>query len=194
MTLLYDRQLDYNPQYDGYHLPTTIKQADAVMLGYPLQYSMRKSTRRNNLHFYGNVTRLNGPAMTWSMHAIGHLEVSKELNEETFNRTYIPYIRPPYYVWNEYMIGVPNGASNFITGAGGFLQLIINGYAGIRINSDSIIIRNPKLPPNTHGLKLKSLVFSHLFSSFCKQNYIFFRHFLYECKLHGLYNSKNSSN
>lgn len=71
-----------------------------------------------------------------------------------FNRTYVPYLRSPYFVWNEYVNGVSDGAGNFITGAGGFLQLIMFGYAGIRINIDSLSIRKSQLPPNTSELKL----------------------------------------
>lgn len=156
ITLLYDRQLDYHPQYDGYNLSISIKQADAALLGYPLQFAnIRASTHRNNLNYYANVTRSNGPAMTWSMHAIGHLEVdSTPPSEQIFNHTFIPYIRSPYFVWNEYVNGVPDGASNFITGAGGFLQLIMYGFAGIRINSDSLSLGHSQLPPKTTKLKL----------------------------------------
>lgn len=156
MTLLYDRKLDYNPQYDGYNLNITIKQADVTLLGYPLQFAnLQSSTRRNNLHLYANLTRSNGPAMTWSMHAIGHLDIdSQPLPESMFNRTFVPYLRSPYFVWNENVNGVPYGAKNFITGAGGFLQLIMYGYAGIRINVDSLSVRKPQLPPNTTELKL----------------------------------------
>lgn len=169
ITLLYDRQLDYNPQYDGYNLSIGIKQADVALLGYPLQFAnIRTSTRRNNLNFYTNLTRPNGPAMTWSMHAIGYLETNSiPPNEEIFNRTFIPYIRSPYFVWNEFKNGIPNGASNFITGAGGFLQLIVYGFAGIRINSDSLSIHRPQLPPNTTGLKLKGL------DTYCETIFLF---------------------
>lgn len=163
MTLLHDRKLDYNPQYDGYNLNITIKQADVTLLGYPLQFAnMQASTRRNNLHLYTNLTRSNGPAMTWSMHAIGHLEIdSQPLSEVMFNRTFVPYLRSPYFVWNEYVNGVSYGAVNFITGAGGFLQLIMYGYAGIRINVDSLTIRKPQLPPNTNELKLNEQLVSN---------------------------------
>lgn len=159
ITLLYDRQLDYNPQYDGYNLNVKIKQADVTLLGYPLQYTnIQTTTRRNNLNFYENVTRANGPAMTWSMHTIGHLDVDPmPPSAHKFQKTYAPYVRQPFYVWNEYVNGVENGASNFITGAGGFLQLIIYGYAGIRINADSLTIEKSTLPPNTTQLKLNGL-------------------------------------
>lgn len=160
---MYDQHLDYNPQYDGYNLNVTIKQADVTLLGYPLQYkNIQSSTRKNNLNFYANLTRSTGPAMTWSMHTIGHLDVddSKPPTKQMFERTWLPYIRQPYYVWNEYMMGVKDGASNFITGAGGFLQLIIYGYAGIRINDDSLTIEKCTLPPTTTKLKLNGLYYS----------------------------------
>lgn len=168
ITLLYDQHLDYNPQYDGYNLNITIKQADAILLGYPLQYTnIKSSTRINNLKLYANVTRSNGPAMTWSMHTIGHLEVdSTPPTRQMFKRTYEPYVRRPFYVWNEYMDGIEDGANNFITGAGGFLQLIINGYAGIRIKPDSLTIEKVALPPNATKLKLNGL-FNYLLAIFC---------------------------
>lgn len=40
LTLLYDAEKDYHPQYEGYEEGTEIKQADAVLLGFPLQLPM----------------------------------------------------------------------------------------------------------------------------------------------------------
>lgn len=40
LTLLYDKTENYNPQYEGYDPSTLIKQADTILLGYPLQYPM----------------------------------------------------------------------------------------------------------------------------------------------------------
>lgn len=92
--------------------------------------------------------------MTWAMHVIGHLDLN-EINEATelFNRSYQPYMRKPFNVWTETMEGV-GGAGNFITGAGGFLQLIINGYGGVRLHNDYLKISNIRLPPGTNRLTL----------------------------------------
>lgn len=150
----YDARLDYNPQYDGFNLSTTIKQADAALLGYPLQYAnLKASTRRNNLKFYRNLTRNTGPAMTWSMHAIGYLDAGEMPPDDLFRLTYEPYIRDPYYVWSgKYGSGAVD-VNNFITGAGGFLQLMLYGYGGIRINADSMTFKHPRLPPRTKKLQ-----------------------------------------
>lgn len=42
LKLSYDPVLDYHPQYDSYKLGTEIKQADAVLIGYPLGYQMNE--------------------------------------------------------------------------------------------------------------------------------------------------------
>jgi trehalose/maltose hydrolase-like predicted phosphorylase len=63
--LIYDKKYDYFPQFEGYKIGTSIKQADAVLLSYPLQYKMKMETKRKNLLIYENVTRENGPAMTY---------------------------------------------------------------------------------------------------------------------------------
>ena len=42
MQILYDKKLDYHPQHLGYQRGETVKQADVVLLGYPIQYAMSK--------------------------------------------------------------------------------------------------------------------------------------------------------
>lgn len=38
--LIYDPINDYHPQYEGYERGTIVKQADAILAGYPLDYEM----------------------------------------------------------------------------------------------------------------------------------------------------------
>lgn len=154
IALRHDIEQNYILQYDGYTRDIKIKQADVVLLAYPLLHRMDVTTKRNNLNIYANVTRASGPAMTWSMHAIGHLDIGDTPSEALFNRTHLPYIRWPFATWNEYVNGIANGAENFITGAGGFLQLIMYGYTGIRLNSNALTINGAQLPPRTTRLIL----------------------------------------
>lgn len=42
-----------------------VKQADAVMLSFPLGLAMSPEVRRNDLEAYEPVTDPRGPAMTW---------------------------------------------------------------------------------------------------------------------------------
>ncbi|XP_053673672.1 protein-glucosylgalactosylhydroxylysine glucosidase-like [Anopheles nili] len=162
LTLLYDSEDDFHPQFDGYQKGTPIKQADTVLLIYPLQYPMNMTTKVNNLRIYSEVTRENGPAMTWAIHTIGHLELN-QLSEAAamFDKSYRQYLREPFHVWSENGNNEP-GAGNFITGAGGFLQSIINGYAGVRLHQDRLDIRNARPTPNTSVLHIPTIEYRGL--------------------------------
>ncbi|CAF5175981.1 unnamed protein product, partial [Rotaria sp. Silwood1] len=87
-------------EYDGFDLKNTIiKQADVVLLGFPLMWPMSKEIRRNDLLSYEPLTRDTGPAMTWSMHTIGFLELNEfEKARQMFRRAYEIYVRPPFNV------------------------------------------------------------------------------------------------
>jgi len=157
LKILYNSTLDYHPQFEGYKIGEPIKQADTVLLGYPLMYPMNDSTRRNDLRIYEEVTRSSGPAMTWVMHAINHLEIGNyDKAAELFNRSYKNYVRGPFQVWSE-VIPQRSGAVNFLTGAGGFLQSVINGYAGVRIYLDRLEIIRPQLPPGSTKFSISGI-------------------------------------
>ena len=47
-----------------------IKQADVVLLGFPLLWQMPDEVRRNDLELYEPITIPEGPAMTWGIFAI----------------------------------------------------------------------------------------------------------------------------
>lgn len=157
LALPYDDREDYHPQFQGYQRGEMIKQADAVLLGFPLQYKMNVSTRANDLRYYETVTRNSGPAMTWSMHAIGHLDLQDNYKAAfMFNKSYLGYVREPFKVWSE--LQRPDiGAVNFFTGMGGFLQTLIFGYGGIRIHLDRLEITRPQLPPDTKTFKIQGI-------------------------------------
>ncbi|CAF4003319.1 unnamed protein product [Rotaria magnacalcarata] len=155
----FDNATQTHLEYDGFDLKNTIiKQADAVLLGFPLMWPMNKEVRRNDLLFYEPLTRASGPAMTWSMHTIGFLELNDlDKAQQFFRRAYETYVQPPYNIWTE--IPESLGAVNFITGAGGFLQAVIFGYGGIRLTLDQLEVMPPPRLPNQaeklifHGLK-----------------------------------------
>lgn len=94
------------------------------MCVFKIKTSILRSTQVNDLRYYEPVTRENGPAMTWGIHAIGYLDVFEFAEaDRLLDRSYKGYQREPFYVWSEVVPG-NEGAINFITGAGGFLQVI----------------------------------------------------------------------
>ncbi|XP_027436260.1 protein-glucosylgalactosylhydroxylysine glucosidase isoform X7 [Zalophus californianus] len=108
-----------------------VKQADVVLLGYPIPFHLSPHIRRKNLEVYEAVTSPKGPAMTWSMFAVGWMELkdpqrARDLLERSFAN-----IAEPFKVWTENADG--SGAVNFLTGMGGFLQAALFGFTGFRI-------------------------------------------------------------
>ncbi|KAF2072925.1 hypothetical protein CYY_005747 [Polysphondylium violaceum] len=152
LVILFDESSQWHPEYQGYN-GQTVKQADVVLLGYPLMYNMSSTVRRNDLTYYQYKNDPNGPAMTHSMFAVGWLELGNQTAAEVEFAKSFANIQQPFNVWTETPTG---GTTNFITGAGGFLQGIIFGYGGLRI-SESQYLFNPQLPPNTDSLLIKQL-------------------------------------
>lgn len=85
----FDEKNQYHPEFKGYTKGTKIKQADAILLGFPLLMNMSAKVRVNDLVNYDSITDPNGPAMTWAMFAIGWLEAgSYEKAQSNFIRGY----------------------------------------------------------------------------------------------------------
>jgi len=148
----YDEKNQIHPEYDGYS-GKTIKQADAILLGFPLMIPMSKEVRYNDLVYYSERTDSSGPAMTWGMHSVGWTEVGEmEKAESSFMKSY-ENIKEPFHVWTEFPSG---GAVNFITGAGGFLQSIWGGFLGLRIEDEKLSF-NPVLPSFMTSVKINKI-------------------------------------
>ncbi|VUZ47343.1 unnamed protein product [Hymenolepis diminuta] len=133
-------------EYEGYKDGTIVKQADTVLLSYPLMYEQSKEAKIKMIEKYTAVTSDCGPAMTWAMFFISALEVGLMENASGYFDRCLLYCKPPFYVWSEQLEG--GGAKNFITGLGGFLQAITNGLMGIRVTTQCT--ENGKIEPVLH--------------------------------------------
>lgn len=97
--------------------------------------------------------------MTWGMHTIGYLDLKDRTEAaRTFEKAWSTYTHLPFLTWSENQPG-QDAAGNFITGAGGFLQSVINGYGGIRLHFDHLSITNFYVPPNSGSLKFNGLMY-----------------------------------
>ena len=56
-----------------------------------------------------------------------------------------------FQIWSEAVAG--NDAVNFLSGMGGFLQAVLNGYGGLRLRETRLDI-DPVLPPHTSRVNL----------------------------------------
>lgn len=158
ITILYNATGDYHPEFDGYK-GDLVKQADVVMLNYPWGMQMRPSTVASDLAYYAPRTDPNGPAMTWSMFAVGYLSIGQpEVAMPYFVRGFELNSFPPYYAWYEVPLGF--GCPNFITGAGGFLQSIWAGLGGLRVEAQRLVITaNAYLPATVGEMEMQGLHF-----------------------------------
>lgn len=132
----FDSEQNFHPEFDGYERGEEVKQADVVLLGYPVPFPLRPDTRRKNLETYEAVTSPRGPAMTWSMFAVGWMELKDPSRAQVHLSRSFANVTEPFKVWTENADG--SGAVNFLTGMGGFLQAALFGCTGFRITEAGV--------------------------------------------------------
>jgi trehalose/maltose hydrolase-like predicted phosphorylase len=132
-------------EYAGY-TDDVIKQADVVLLTFPLEWPLPEDVVRNNARFYAErVDAAHGPAMTYAIHAIlAAAEGDQEQLGRYLHLSYAQNLRPPFYSFSE----TPDqDYCTFVTGAGGLLQALIFGCCGARLNDDGLHFPHAALLP-----------------------------------------------
>merc|ERR1711920_803524 len=106
----------------------------------------------------------HGVAMVWAFNSIAWRDVGNEERAATdFYKSFRLYARPPFYTWHESNAtdgSGSQGAPNFVTGAGGFLQAVWAGYGGLRFEAEGVLtIRKPRPLPESTLLRLRDVHF-----------------------------------
>ncbi len=155
-TMPFDSTNNVYKEYAGYS-GEQIKQADVVMLTYPIDFPMASGVGLGDLNYYAPRTDLQGPAMTDAIHSIDASTLNAAgCSAYTYMlRSYEPFLRPPYDQFAETRTG-PNTGFNFLTGVGGFLQVFENGYSGLRFGTNTIQL-DPSLSSQLPGVTLNSM-------------------------------------
>lgn len=169
--ILYEPSSDVVLEYQGFNASTPVKQADVVLLIYPLEFNVPDANE--DLAFYSGANSPNGPGMTYSIFSIDSAQLSTQGCE---SYTYLlqssePYVRGPFAQFSEQTTDVyaDNGGTNpaytFLTGHGGYLQVWTHGYTGYRPRSECFYL-DPSLPPqlapegySVKGMKWQGNVF-----------------------------------
>ena len=153
-TIPFDAVNQRHLEYDGYD-GSTVKQADVVLMTYPLHYPMPTQVALNDINYYVPRTRANGPAMTDAIHSIATsaLDLPGCAAYTFMIRSYLPQLHEPFFQTSETTEG---GPLNFLTGTGGVLQQFLYGFSGLRFGADAIEL-DPSLPPQLQGLTLNGL-------------------------------------
>ncbi|MFF5564465.1 discoidin domain-containing protein [Streptomyces sp. NPDC012623] len=162
----YDARRKVFLQYAGYD-GSRIKQADTVLLTYPLEWPMPEGAAAATLDYYAERTDPDGPAMTDAIHAIDAAAIGEPgCSTYTYlQRAVRPFARGPFALFSEArgdkagaddpLSGSP--AQDFLTGKGGFLQVFTHGLTGLRLREDGVRL-DPALPPQlARGVTLRGL-------------------------------------
>ncbi|MFD9981580.1 discoidin domain-containing protein [Streptomyces massasporeus] len=163
----YDKESKVFRQFDGYQ-GGRIKQADAVLLIYPLEWPMSEEAAANTLDYYAARSDPDGPAMTDSVHAVDAAAIGEPgcVTHTYLMRSIRPFVRGPFALFSEARgeraagAGDPHAgfpAEDFLTGKGGFVQVFTHGLTGLRTRSGKVHL-DPMLPPQlSEGVTLKGL-------------------------------------
>lgn len=148
-------------QHDAYS-GDTIKQADTSLLIYPWNMPMDPSIARNILEYYP-ARRSPAPIMMSSaIYATAFAEIEDQKQMERYFDELLQYFWRPYLLASESPNRGGRAADNciaFATGIGGFLQAIVNGFAGVRIMHDGLRIE-PHLPAFIDEMVLEGIHFA----------------------------------
>lgn len=130
-----------------------IKQADVNLLAYPLKTITDLSQVKKDLEYYETRVPNEGtPAMTQGIFTLLYSRLGNgEKAHHFFKDAYEPNLNPPFRV-----IAETKGGTNpyFATGAGGIIQSLLMGFAGLDITPKGIIQIKSKLPDSWKSITI----------------------------------------
>jgi trehalose/maltose hydrolase-like predicted phosphorylase len=133
-----------------------IKQADVNLLAYPLKEITDARQIRKDLEYYATRVPQSGtPAMTQAVFALLYARLGDaEKAGYWFRDAYLPNLLPPFRV-----IAETKGGTNpyFATGAGGVLQAVLMGFAGMDITAGGMVQLKSVLPSGWKKLTVTGL-------------------------------------
>lgn len=132
-------------EYTGMNSSVGIKQADVIMMTYPLGNELISDDQAyTNMEFYSMKQVSYGPAMTFPIFSIvaSNLSPSGCASQSYLHKAVQPFLRGPFAQFSEQNNDnfLTNGGTHpafpFMTAHGGFLQAILQGLTGLRFDYD----------------------------------------------------------
>lgn len=132
-------------EYTGMNSSVGIKQADVIMMTYPLGNELISDEQAyTNMEFYSMKQVSYGPAMTFPIFSIvaSNLSPSGCASQSYLHKAVQPFLRGPFAQFSEQNNDnfLTNGGTHpafpFMTAHGGFLQAILQGLTGLRFDFD----------------------------------------------------------
>lgn len=130
-----------------------IKQADVNLLAYPLELLTDQESILRDLEYYEPRIAAEGPAMGASILSILYSRMGNGSRAyELFRKGFYPNKRQPFGALAE---TAQFNNTYFATGAGGMLQAVLFGFAGLHFTDDGIVQMQPCLPGEWESLTIK---------------------------------------
>ncbi|KAI9782579.1 MAG: alpha,alpha-trehalase ath1 [Geoglossum umbratile] len=153
-------------EYDTMNSSLVVKQADVVLLSYPVGSVSNSSEALRDLDWYAQAQSADGPAMTFANYMISAAELSPSgCSALTYSFTaFEPYVRGPFYQFSEQQDdnfqtnGGTNPAFPFLTGSGGFSQVAPYGFLGYRPKLEGFYVA-PWTVPHLEQVKIRDIVY-----------------------------------
>ena len=143
MYLPWDEENQVYAEFAGWKDDRVIKQADTALLVYPWEMPMEDTLKERIVDYYRAHYPKNKIMMGSAIDGIIDCELGRtDRAREAFNDL-LPHLHPPYYTASE---SPTNDCLNFITGIGGLLQLVLMGFAGIRVREEGLVIPETNAP------------------------------------------------
>ena len=141
-------------EHSGYN-GEIIKQADVNLLSYPLSIVNEEQSILKDLEYYEPKLSKDGPAMGKSIFAVLYARQGDVDNAyRLFKESYVPNQQAPFGALSEV---ATSNFSYFATGAGGMLQTVLFGFAGLDFSDEGIVQNNPILPKEWKSLTVKGV-------------------------------------
>jgi len=141
----------------------TVCPSDVEHLTYPLGDVLNTSAAgsRADAELFIPLTCRENAGMTTPMHTIVWLQLGERgLAQAEFNRSMHAACYGPFLVRNEVdkHADIPGGHfdnTHFLTGDGGFLQALLNGWGGLRVTAEGLKLLRPFVPDSVGQLRLR---------------------------------------
>lgn len=164
----HDEDVGITLEYTGMPGSISAKQADVVLRTYPLDnhedYSIE--TQLADLEYYAAKQAQDGdiPGMTYAIYSIGASALKPPgCAGYTYDKyAWDPYARAPWFTFSEQSDDYGTSilpAFPFLTGFGGFLQVDLMGYLGLRYGTSFDMKVSPNLPPQIPYMRLPVFYF-----------------------------------
>ncbi len=145
------------------------KQAAAILACYPLQYPPAEAQTKVMLERFGPKTIANGPAMTDSIEGLLWARIGEpDKGYDEWRKGWFDFTRHPLMMFSEKR---NSARTYFATGAGGSLQTVLFGFAGLRLDykkatdaawshplaGGKMLSVKPSLPPSWKRVRLRGI-------------------------------------